>query len=267
LRSRATLQLGLALQSMKTSSLVRFAAIFGCFGATLIACSSADPEVPGFSGATSTGTVAGSADTAQAEPSVPSPTTTTTGTVTDPKTPPSSTREGARVSCQKYVACLGETSAPQTGAAVNLYGDASNCWKGSENDAIVCGQSCTRERENQGNLWGKNPSCGCESTCSRAGYTCTPSGRCVDEKEANRERLRDADACQERHPSCQRDSLRNECRGAEVKSCEEQLIRYFECGRNAGANTPCMLDRQGMVGLTGCMQEKQAYLSCIQDRP
>jgi hypothetical protein len=255
---------------MKTSTLIRFAATFGCLGATLSACSSAESEVPGASGVPGKGTASSAdpaADTAQSEPSRTSPTTTTTGTPTGPKPGLSTTREGARASCQKYIACLGETSAAQTGAAVNLYGDASNCWKGSDNDAIVCGQSCTRERETQGSRWGKNPSCGCEDTCSRAGYTCLPSGRCVAEKDASRERLRDADACQDRHRSCQRDSLLASCREDQKGRCHEQLIRYFECGRNAGANTPCMIDREGLVGLPGCLQEKQAYLSCERGSP
>ncbi len=44
--------------------------------------------------------------------------------------------------CEALIACVADIDATSAGPLVTLYGDASNCWKGSAADAEACGKAC-----------------------------------------------------------------------------------------------------------------------------
>lgn len=64
----------------------------------------------------------------------------------------STTKSSGKDACEKLIACVADISPSQAGGYVNLYGDASNCWKGSAGDAEACGKACEEELD-------KRPEC------------------------------------------------------------------------------------------------------------
>jgi hypothetical protein len=53
-----------------------------------------------------------------------------------PKTP--------KEQCEALIACVADIEPSSAGALVTLYGDASNCWTGSDGDAAACGKACAK---------------------------------------------------------------------------------------------------------------------------
>ncbi len=50
----------------------------------------------------------------------------------------------AKSVCQALISCVAVASPESVGGLVQLYGDASPCWKGSATDADACGKACTK---------------------------------------------------------------------------------------------------------------------------
>lgn len=46
--------------------------------------------------------------------------------------------------CEALIACVADVEPTAAGGLVTLYGDASNCWKGSAADAEACGKACEK---------------------------------------------------------------------------------------------------------------------------
>lgn len=169
--------------------------------------------------------------------------------------------ESAKAACQAYIGCLNDSSAPEVGATVALYGEASNCWKGSEQDALTCGKACAVARERVGSRWGKFATCGCKDSCVAAGNVCIPSGRCVNAEDAFRERMQDADACRSRQSTCSGVDI--SCNSNVSSQCQELVAKYFECGRQQDSLT-CS-DVSGFTTLEhfpGCQSEAIAAFKC-----
>jgi hypothetical protein len=53
----------------------------------------------------------------------------------------------AKKACEALIACVADVDPATAGALVTLYGDASNCWKGSASDAEACGKACAKSLE------------------------------------------------------------------------------------------------------------------------
>lgn len=51
--------------------------------------------------------------------------------------------------CEALIACVADVDPGSAGALVTLYGDASNCWKGSASDAQACGKACAKDLEDR----------------------------------------------------------------------------------------------------------------------
>lgn len=87
-------------------------------------------------GPTSTSSSATAADAGTDEPPATLP---DGGGATAPSTP--------KEQCETLIACVADIDPGSAGALVTLYGDASNCWKGSASDAEACGKACAKNLE------------------------------------------------------------------------------------------------------------------------
>lgn len=69
--------------------------------------------------------------------------------VTAPTTDAGANATTPKAVCAALIACMADVAPESVGGLVSLYGEASNCWKGTEAEAEACKKACTKTLESR----------------------------------------------------------------------------------------------------------------------